>query len=165
VSPAFQPLGQEYEPFLYALVSDESNGAPLTMLSVIARSGADPWVEAVRISHLPKDVALRVLTRMIEDSGGVEATPNRLETSIRLLALLSGRARPTALSAEADDGGAPILAILVLFAGLLLATLLSTLSYPATEAKNADRIGASSELANKQVTASRNAISLGDRRD
>ena len=77
---AFPPLGQEYEPFLYAVVCDEGNGMPLTMVSAIARSGADPWKEAARLAKLPKAVALEALARVIPDHGVAdgEAIANRL---------------------------------------------------------------------------------------
>ncbi len=80
VSQVFPPLGPEFEPFLYAIVCNEGNGMPLTIISAIARSGADPWKEAARIAKLPKTVALDVLTRMIPDRGGGDgaATANRL---------------------------------------------------------------------------------------
>ncbi|WP_020176252.1 hypothetical protein [Methyloferula stellata] len=42
----------------------------LTIASAIARSGADPWKEAARISKLPKDVAIQVLTRLMPDQTG-----------------------------------------------------------------------------------------------
>ena len=80
MSQAFPPLGQEYEPFLYAIVCDEGNGMPLTVVSAIARSGEDPWKEAARIAKMPKIVALDALARMIPergDSDGV-AIANRL---------------------------------------------------------------------------------------
>ncbi|WP_294537840.1 hypothetical protein [uncultured Rhodoblastus sp.] len=80
MAQAFPPLGQEYEPFLYAVVCDEGNGMPLTMVSAIARSGADPWKEAARLAKLPKAVALEALARVIPDQGEAdgEAIANRL---------------------------------------------------------------------------------------
>lgn len=70
--PAFPPLGPEYEPFLYAIVCDEANGEPLTVVSAIARSGADPWQEAARIARLPKAGAFEALTRLIPVRGEAE---------------------------------------------------------------------------------------------
>jgi hypothetical protein len=72
--PAFPPLGPEYEPFLYAIVCDEANGEPLTVVSAIARSGADPWQEAARIARLPKAGAFEALTRLIPVRGEAENT-------------------------------------------------------------------------------------------
>lgn len=73
VSQAFPPLGQECEPFLYAIVCNEENGMPLTVVSAIARSGADPWKEAARIAKMPKVVALDALAGMIPERGESDA--------------------------------------------------------------------------------------------
>jgi len=79
VSQAFTPLGQEFEPFLFAIVCNEGNGMPLTTLSAIARSGVDPWKEAARIANLPKAAALDALARMIpEGSADGGAIASRL---------------------------------------------------------------------------------------
>jgi hypothetical protein len=80
VSQAFPPLGPEFEPFLYAVVCDDGNGMPLTIISAIARTGADPWIEAARIAKLPKAVALDVLARMVPERSGADgaAIANRL---------------------------------------------------------------------------------------
>jgi hypothetical protein len=80
VSQAFPPLGPEFEPFLYAIVCDDGNGTPLTIISAIARTGADPWKEAARIAKLPKTVALDVLARMVPERSGADgaAIANRL---------------------------------------------------------------------------------------
>jgi hypothetical protein len=53
---------------------------PLTVVSAIARSGADPWKEAARIAKMPKIVALDALARMIPDRSGADgvAIANRL---------------------------------------------------------------------------------------
>ncbi|MGO8739820.1 hypothetical protein [Rhodoblastus sp.] len=80
VSQAFPPLGVEFEPFLYAIVCDDGNGTPLTIISAIARTGADPWTEAARIAKLPKTAALDVLARMVPERGAADgvAIANRL---------------------------------------------------------------------------------------
>lgn len=80
VSQAFPPLGPEFEPFLYAIVCDDGNGMPLTIISAIARTGADPWKEAARIAKLPKPAALDVLARLVPERSGADgaAIANRL---------------------------------------------------------------------------------------
>jgi hypothetical protein len=84
---AFPPLGAEYERFLYAVVCEEPNGAVLTMVSAIARSGADPWREAARIAKLPKAAAFEALGRLIPDRGDADKTA----IANRLFALLPTR--------------------------------------------------------------------------
>jgi hypothetical protein len=51
--------------FLYADVGTDSNGATLTMLSLLARLDQDPWVEAARWARLPKAVAVDGLIPII----------------------------------------------------------------------------------------------------
>jgi hypothetical protein len=72
---AFPPLSPEYDAFLYAIVCREKNGMYLTMASVIARSGADPWKEAARISKLQKEAALGVLARLISGRDCLDQKP------------------------------------------------------------------------------------------
>ncbi len=57
---------------------------PLTIISAIARSGADPWKEAARIAKLPGDAALDVLARMIPAGCGADSAA----IAKRLFALL-----------------------------------------------------------------------------
>jgi len=76
----FPPLGVEFEPFLYAVLYEDANGNPLTMVSALARSGVDPWEEAARIAKLPKIAALDALAGMIPERRGADgaAIANRL---------------------------------------------------------------------------------------
>lgn len=72
MSQAFPPLGPEFEPFLYAVLYEDGNGTPLTVVSAIARSGADPWIEAARITKMPKTAALDALSRLIPERDGAD---------------------------------------------------------------------------------------------
>ncbi len=51
--------------FLYADVGIEANGCGLTMLSVLARLGKDPWAEAALWSQKSKGAAVDALTQSI----------------------------------------------------------------------------------------------------
>jgi len=51
--------------FLYADVGIEANGCGLTILSVLARLGKDPWAEAALWSQKSKDAAVDALTQSI----------------------------------------------------------------------------------------------------
>jgi len=75
---AFPPLGSEFEPFLYAVLYEDGHGMPLTTLSAIARSGADPWREAARIAQMPKPLALDALAGLTPERGDVAAIADRL---------------------------------------------------------------------------------------
>jgi hypothetical protein len=51
--------------FLYADVGAELNGSALTILSMIARLGRDPWAEAARWATLPRAGAIESLAQSI----------------------------------------------------------------------------------------------------
>ncbi|NPD66777.1 hypothetical protein HN018_25570 (plasmid) [Lichenicola cladoniae] len=55
------------EPFLYADVGPEASGSTLTILSILARLGKDPWMEAARWAALPKAVVIEALARSIAE--------------------------------------------------------------------------------------------------
>ncbi len=51
--------------FLFSDVGTEPNGTELTILSLLARLGKDPWDEAAAWSRQPKDAAIKSLTDSI----------------------------------------------------------------------------------------------------
>ncbi len=51
--------------FLFAPVGTEANGMTLSVISVFARLGNDPWLEAGRLARLPKLEATDSLARII----------------------------------------------------------------------------------------------------
>jgi hypothetical protein len=51
--------------FLFAVVGPEANGMTLTVVSVFARLGNDPWQEASRLAELPRSEATESLARSI----------------------------------------------------------------------------------------------------
>ena len=118
---AFPPLGREFEPFLYAVLYEDANGMPLSMVSAMARSGVDPWKEAARIAKLPKPQALDALAHIIPERSGDDAAA----IADRLLALLprtrESRIAPAVGAIRTKPHWSPLVpAILVL---LLILTL------------------------------------------
>ncbi len=51
--------------FLYADIGVEASGMTLSVLSILARRGVDPWQEASRLAKLPRAAAIDGLTSMI----------------------------------------------------------------------------------------------------
>ena len=141
MSEAFPPLGPEYDKFLYTIVGNETNGMQLTMASAIARSGADPWKEAARISKLPEDAALRVLTRLMPDLPSAERKPADGQiTADRLFSLLPKHKHVLAIT-KANGVRTEVVTValvLALCASVMLAYLFTTAPRPAAE----DRGGA-----------------------
>ena len=75
--------------FLFAAVGTETNGMTLSVLSVFARLGHDPWREAGRLAGLPKLEATESLARTIAGMPtSIWPLPAATEIASRLVALL-----------------------------------------------------------------------------
>jgi len=123
---AFALKNSELNAFLYADVGTELNGSVLTMLSVLARLGQDPWAEAARLTTLPKAAAIDVLAGSIRKMPlGPRAFAETIATASRLLLLLPvqvqnpGQSIRAAATASAMPNWVPI----VCFCAFLLMSL------------------------------------------
>ncbi len=88
------------EAFLYADIGEELNGSKLTILSMIARLGSDPWAEAARWAALPRAGAIESLAQDIDQMPLVpSALGEARATATRLVQLLP------ATTSGAQQGG------------------------------------------------------------
>lgn len=89
---AFALKNSGLDTFLYADVGAESNGSTLTILSVLARLGMDPWSQAARWATLPTAKAIDELSQSMSQ---MPLTPAILAESrmiaTRLVQLLPGK--------------------------------------------------------------------------
>lgn len=99
-------LPSAYDDFLYAQVGESTNGALLTVLSVLARQNVDPWEEAADLSRLPPDTAARRLTAMITALPGQSS--NQAAVADRLIALLPRRIASADGMPVAAQGAPPV---------------------------------------------------------
>ena len=113
-----------FDAFLFAEVGPEANGSTLTVLSVLARLGQDPWAQAAQWARLPKPIIIDRLSGCIAQ---MPLAPKALrevrETATRLSQLLPARGKAT----KGDGvmpGNEPLKGI-VLGIGLAIATVLS----------------------------------------
>jgi hypothetical protein len=90
-SASLPKLPSAYNDFLYANVGEDTNGALLTVLSMLARRDVDPWEEAADLSRLSRDAAARRLISMITASPGQSSTADQTAVADRLIALLPAR--------------------------------------------------------------------------
>jgi len=91
--------------FLYADVGAERNGSPVTILSMIARLGEDPWTEAARWAALPRSGAVEILAQSIAKMPLKPSTLNETRmTAERLVQLLPAM---TAYKPQAGRATAP----------------------------------------------------------
>jgi hypothetical protein len=104
----FSLLESEFNEFLFATVGEERIGVPLSVLSALARLGLDPWLEAARLSDLPRESAVAALSGTIarlpvgrwepSDTRGIaarliEALPRRGSASLARPAKAKGARR------------------------------------------------------------------------
>jgi hypothetical protein len=78
--------------FLFADIGTEANGMTLSVLSVFARRGSDPWTEAGRLAGLSKAEAADSLAQMIAGMpNSLWALPDAIAISGRLIGMLPAR--------------------------------------------------------------------------
>lgn len=94
-----------YKSFLYAPIGQDRSGASVTVLSMLARLGVDPWGEASELAALPRRAAGQRLETLINRFHGVpDQAADRTGLIAGLLTLLprhtaSAKASPS-LSAD-----------------------------------------------------------------
>ena len=82
----------DLDPFLFADVGTQTNGVELTVLSLLARLGSDPWVEAARLALLPRGAATDWLAERIATMPlSVQAVGAARDTATTLLLRLPAR--------------------------------------------------------------------------
>ena len=82
-------LGREFDNFLFAPLGDDLNGAPLSVVSALARLDVDPWKEALSLARMPREPAMGRLTSLIASLPKDSATGFAPEVAAtRLIALL-----------------------------------------------------------------------------
>ncbi len=106
--------------FLFADVGTEANGMTLSVVSVLARQGRDPWGEAGRLSELTKADATDSLARTIAGMpSSLWDLPAAGAIAVRLIGLLPPRPGRGPKLATARWPGTPIIAALVCIALLV----------------------------------------------
>jgi hypothetical protein len=106
-SDAFAFKNSGLNTFLFAEVGQELNGSPLTILSVLARLGKDPWAEAAKWAAMPKAAIIDRLTQSITQMPLCpQALTDARATASRLILLLpSQRVLPSQTATPRQSGG------------------------------------------------------------
>ena len=117
-------LTLEFDNFLFARIEKNSEETPLSVLSVLARLGVDPWEEAARLAQLPRLAAAKRLASMIAAiPGAPSAYLDARTVSDRLISLLPARPAVTGLprlEAGVRSRSTSWFAVLLILAALLL---------------------------------------------
>jgi hypothetical protein len=91
--------------FLFAEVGTESNGSMLTVLSVLARLGEDPWTQAALWANLPTpDIIDRLAHSIAQMPLPPRALRDARQTATRLIQLLPTRA----IKADQSNAATPV---------------------------------------------------------
>jgi hypothetical protein len=91
---SFRPLRPDLDKFLFGEVGDETEGMPLSVISVLTRLGLDPWEEAGRLSSLPNREAVEQLARLVGELPGISRPLGRREKSPLALSFCSRNTTP-----------------------------------------------------------------------
>jgi hypothetical protein len=82
-------LRKDFDEFLHAPVGVDASGMPLTLLSLLARLGIDPWEEAAELAHLSREPAMQRLAARLEAMpNGPASAADTVNIATRLIALL-----------------------------------------------------------------------------
>jgi hypothetical protein len=136
---AFALKHSELNAFLFADVGVESNGSALTVLSVLARLGQDPWAEATRLANMPKPAAAGCLSQCI---GEMPLSPQDIAESraiacrlVRLLPLKTHVTEQTTSGAASPPGPREWVPMALLCVSLFFVVVFNLMSAPAAPAR------------------------------
>ncbi|AZQ66970.1 hypothetical protein EF888_07375 [Silicimonas algicola] len=116
------PHPREFERFLYATVGKDRNGTVVTVFSMLARIGLDPWNETAELVALGRDAAgtrLGLLLSRFQDVPALGNAHGQVGRELSLLLPESSRLRsfvPSGSTASQSRGlsGGTILTVLAL---------------------------------------------------
>lgn len=119
------------EAFLHAEVGTEPNGSTLTVLSILARLGLDPWAEAAEWARLPKATVIDSLVQMMSQIPlRASALADSRAVAARLVLLLPSK-NPIPKIPKIPGSGSAVNRLAVLWASpgaLVIAILLCALA-------------------------------------
>ena len=82
-------LRKDFDEFLFSPVGKDASGAPVTLLTVLARLGVDPWEEAADLAHLSREPAMQRLASRLEAMPNAPVSAaDTVNIAARLIALL-----------------------------------------------------------------------------
>lgn len=142
-------LPSQLDRFLHATIGTEPNGMDLSVLSVLARQGKDPWTEAARLARLPRAAAADSLAATIAGlPAGSQPQAHARMVALCLVPLLQNQACPVpdtmaASSYRNGRGTVTLLAGATLSAALALGLLTGATVWAILDAGPPDATAAS----------------------
>jgi hypothetical protein len=134
---AFALKNSNLNAFLFADVGTELNGSTLTILSVLARLGLDPWTEAARWAKMPRAAAIDCLAQGI---GKMPLSPpalaEKFATASSLVKLLPEQTQAVGQGGS-SSGGRTLTALewvpmVLLCLSIIFGVMMSVISDPAS---------------------------------
>ena len=125
----------QFDRFLHATIGRERNGMDLSVLSLLARVGHDPWTEAARLAELPRAAAADSLAATIACLPGESRTRVHARmVALCLVPLLPGKDQPAqgtpaASRRQGSCMSGPQLTRAMLSATLALVLLIGTMAW------------------------------------
>ncbi|MEJ0085152.1 MAG: hypothetical protein WDO72_05695 [Pseudomonadota bacterium] len=102
------PLRTDMNAFLFTPIAEDANGMHLTMLSALARSGVDPWMEAAGLAALSRENATQKLVQMLAKiPNGPSPGDDTANLAAHLVAHLHAAVKPRSVPIASPVGGTP----------------------------------------------------------
>ncbi len=109
-----RPSETPFDRFLTAPAGDDPGGRAVSVLSVLARLGVDPWEEAASLSRMAPERARQHLADLMQRQGDLVGVPGTLAARTRhLIGLLPGAPSEATARTRRDADPRPGLATIV----------------------------------------------------
>jgi hypothetical protein len=82
-------LRNDFDDFLFASIGDDTTGAPMSLLTALARLDVDAWEEAASLARLPLESATQRLASLLSTLPNGPAPDESVTIATRLVALLN----------------------------------------------------------------------------
>jgi len=90
-----ESLRTDLNDFLFSPIANDANGMHLTVLSVLARSGVDPWTEAASLAALTREGAMQKIAQLLAGVPNGPLPGDQTESlAARLVTQLHSRSAP-----------------------------------------------------------------------
>ena len=93
-------LKSDFDDFLFASIGEDSTGAPVSLLTALARLDVDAWEEAASLARMSRESATQRLAKLLESLPNSPASAEPATIAARLVTLLHRKPAPTARAAS-----------------------------------------------------------------
>lgn len=108
---SFMPttLKSDFDEFLFASIGEDASGAPVSMLTALARLDVDAWEEAASLARMSRESATQRLVSLLDSLPNSPAPAESATIATRLVALLHRKpAAPVRVAATQPPSDPPV---------------------------------------------------------